>query len=370
MDTKFRLLLNISRSSNRKFSYFYKRTNLLGYSTEAASDQPKNDEEFRKFELSKKVERSRRRQQTTQKIPTPPPRYLRLPTDAPWMNVWPMAQSFRPSVVPLPLRQGYVEKGAPPGKFANAELMKIPNFLHLTPPAIKKHCEAIKKFCTKWPEKLETDEICDKYFPLEFITSDYCYSSPSIREPKARIVTLKIKLSSLTLDYHARDKLLRLVGERYDPNTDMLTLVAERCPLRQQNKDYVIYLLTALFYESWKTEPWEAEKTEADMEKFFWENSLSQKKIIELVSCVKEYDKKNKSEEDSYIKSLPNEYDKRDVLVLNEVKSYEKAILELKNEGEDEMTLKQYREAVVNLINLKTLPKKEIGHCNIQNTEK
>jgi hypothetical protein len=26
----------------------------------------------------------------------------------------------------------------------NLELVKIPNFLHLTPPAIKRHCEAIK----------------------------------------------------------------------------------------------------------------------------------------------------------------------------------------------------------------------------------
>jgi small subunit ribosomal protein S35 len=32
----------------------------------------------------------------------------------------------------------------PPGKFANAELMKIPNFLHLTPPAIERQCQALK----------------------------------------------------------------------------------------------------------------------------------------------------------------------------------------------------------------------------------
>ena len=35
-------------------------------------------------------------------------------------------------------------QGIPPGKYANAELMKIPNFLHLTPAHIKQHCAAMK----------------------------------------------------------------------------------------------------------------------------------------------------------------------------------------------------------------------------------
>jgi hypothetical protein len=30
-----------------------------------------------------------------------------------------------------------------------------------------------------------------------------------------------------------------------------LTLMTDRCPLRQQNLDYALYLLTALFHESW-----------------------------------------------------------------------------------------------------------------------
>jgi len=36
-------------------------------------------------------------------------------------------------------------EGIAPGKYANAELMKIPNFLHLTPAHVKKHCEALKR---------------------------------------------------------------------------------------------------------------------------------------------------------------------------------------------------------------------------------
>lgn len=64
--------------------------------------------------------------------------------DQDWPSVWPGPRSYHPAVVPLPLRQGFSKKGIPPGRFANAELMKIPNFLHLTPPAIKRHCEALK----------------------------------------------------------------------------------------------------------------------------------------------------------------------------------------------------------------------------------
>jgi len=36
-------------------------------------------------------------------------------------------------------------EGIAPGKYANAELMKIPNFLHLTPAHVRKHCEALKR---------------------------------------------------------------------------------------------------------------------------------------------------------------------------------------------------------------------------------
>lgn len=174
-----------------------------------------------------------------------------MPMDQDWGSVWPGPRSFHPATVPLPLHQGFVKKGAPPNKYGNLELMKIPNFLHLTPPVIKRQCEALKQFCTKWPEALDTDEKCTKHFPLEVSTSDYCHSSPTIRDPLSRIVTLKIKLSSLSLDTHAKDKFLRLVEERYDETTDTVTIVTDRCPTRKQNYDYAMYLLTALYHESW-----------------------------------------------------------------------------------------------------------------------
>ena len=35
-------------------------------------------------------------------------------------------------------------EGVIPSKYANAELMKIPNFLHLTPAHVQKQCAALK----------------------------------------------------------------------------------------------------------------------------------------------------------------------------------------------------------------------------------
>ena len=75
----------------------------------------------------------------------PPPRSHKMPVDQDWPSVWPVLRTFHQASVPLPLHQGWVNPGAtPPGKFANAELMKIPNFLHLTPPAIERQCKALK----------------------------------------------------------------------------------------------------------------------------------------------------------------------------------------------------------------------------------
>ena len=45
--------------------------------------------------------------------------------------------------------------------------MKIPNFLHLTPPVVKKHCAAIKKFCTPWPVELNTEDQIQEHFPIQ-----------------------------------------------------------------------------------------------------------------------------------------------------------------------------------------------------------
>ena len=136
--------------------------------------------------------------------------------DQDWGNVWPAARTFHPATVPLPVRQGVTQTKAHvvPSKWANAELMKIPNFLHLTPPVVSEHCAALARFCTPWPKGLESDEAVDKHFPLNIVTSDHLNSSSSIRDRRARIVTLRFQLNSLNLDVHARDKFIRLVDER------------------------------------------------------------------------------------------------------------------------------------------------------------
>ena len=45
----------------------------------------------------------------------------------------------------------------------------------------------------------------------------------------------QIPLSSLDFDDHARDKFLRLVGDRYDPKTGVITLITDRYWLEAQD---------------------------------------------------------------------------------------------------------------------------------------
>ncbi|KAM5332905.1 small ribosomal subunit protein mS35 isoform 4-T4 [Glossophaga mutica] len=129
-----------------------------------------------------------------------PPRTEKMATDQDWPSVYPVAAPFKPSVVPLPVRMGYpVKRGVPMAKEGNLELLKIPNFLHLTPVAIKKHCEALKDFCTEWPAALDTDEKCEEHFPIEIDTADYVSSGPSVRNPRARAVTLRVPFKETEL---------------------------------------------------------------------------------------------------------------------------------------------------------------------------
>lgn len=260
-----------------------------------------------------------------------------------WGNVWPGPKTFHPSSVPLPLRQGYVPKGqAPPGKKANAELMKIPNFLHLTPPVIKSQCEAIKKYCTEWPKLLNSEEAIEKHYPVEVITSDYCHASPSIRNPLARIVTLRVKLSTLNLDKHARDKFIRLVADRYDEKTDLVTITADRCPVRKQNLDYVNYLLTACYHESWNLEDWEKSKTEDDMEYYDFDKNQSKKHAINWYMASN----------NDFKELTDDEYVSYDISQIPNGEEYKDAVSKLMNDGESEETVENYGQAVRKLLGL------------------
>ncbi|VCX16868.1 unnamed protein product, partial [Gulo gulo] len=102
-----------------------------------------------------------------------PPRVEKMTVDQDWPSVYPVAAPFKSSAVPLPIRMGYPEKrGVCMAKEGNLELLKIPNFLHLTPVAIKKHRETLKDFYTEWPAALDSDEKCEKHFPIEMDTTD------------------------------------------------------------------------------------------------------------------------------------------------------------------------------------------------------
>ena len=97
---------------------------------------------------------------TMRSATAPTPGVLRTPRTADALRPWPWAslldfydESIYPwpkapeeMAVPLPIRMGFQKQywtRPPPAKFANLELIKIPNFLHLTPATIRKHCQAI-----------------------------------------------------------------------------------------------------------------------------------------------------------------------------------------------------------------------------------
>jgi len=235
---------------------------------------------FRVLQIGRpKEDRKMQRRRGGPQGPPPPPRSASMTPDQSWGSVWPAPRTFHPATVPLPVRQGVIQTKAQvvPSKYANAELMKIPNFLHLTPPVISTHCSAISKFCTAWPKGLETEEDIDEHFPITVTTSDHLNSNSSIRDRRARIVQLRLNIDSLPLDTHARDKMIRLVGDRFNEETGEITLMADRCPYRGQNEDYCKYLLTALFHESWSVEDWEMKEVE-DKEEFEAEEEKGEKR--------------------------------------------------------------------------------------------
>ena len=262
----------------------------------------------------------------------PEPREERMEVDQDWTSVWPTAQVFKPSVVPLPLRMGKPSGkfGVPLSKYANVELLKINNFLHLTPPAIGKHCAAIKKFMTQWPQELNRSDARDNFFPLEITTSDFCFAGPAVGHPDSRVCTLRIKLSNLKLGERARNKMILLLNERYDPETDYLQIVTDRCPTRKQNQDYAVYLLTVLYHESKKFQTFEEEKSEADDEKFVWETSGAKESLENYMEQV------NVESDDSKRKQL-----------------FKEAVQKVVDEGEDAENLIKLKSAALEVFGMK-----------------
>ncbi|KAL3317868.1 28S ribosomal protein S35, mitochondrial [Cichlidogyrus casuarinus] len=234
-----------------------------------------------------------------------------------WTSSWPAKAGFN-AYMPLPLRQGYVKNliennGIIPSKHYNMELVKIPNFLHLTPAHIKMHCDVLKQLCTDWPTKLDSEAVA-KYYPMETIKKSFLLSSKTVYDKRAKQVTLKINLDALKLSKKAKQKLLRLcIGpgpgrsfSHYDWETNILELSTERCPTSKQNYEYLKFTLTVLTLESMKVEPWEnSEKSAQDLLEFDWGMSLQKKKLQQLIGDKIESNPKV----DEYRKALESLYE-------------------------------------------------------------
>lgn len=139
------------------------------------------------------------------------------------------------------------------------------------------------------------------------------------------------------MDKHAKDKFLRLAGPRYNAETDVITIVTDRCPLRKQNYDYAQYLLTALFHESWITEPWEeTTKSIADMEYYDWHLNKSKEAAVNIINWNNRDNATALSTSD--LNDRTNEF----------AKSVENMI----NEGENEYNIDKYKIEVIKLLDL------------------
>uniref|UniRef100_A0A915CAI8 Ribosomal protein S24/S35 mitochondrial conserved domain-containing protein n=1 Tax=Parascaris univalens TaxID=6257 RepID=A0A915CAI8_PARUN len=273
-------------------------------------------------------------------------------TDQDWPSVWPVAASFRSSVVPLPIRMGsrpHPDRRPPFQKLGNVELVKIPNFLHLTPAAIERHCRAIKQFCTSWPAELvRSEELRQMHFPVKVSYSDYVHQGTSLRDPRARIVTVTLKLASLKLNKAAYEKFMRLAGNRYDEATDTLTIVTDRCYTRKQNKDYAFYLLTALYHESIKVEAWEKMAQRADDLKVKYEGSTTQRnvqEILEQLATEARSHRKDPTEPPVDLIALKKE----------EVKKFADIWEKCRNEVETPDSVRRYGECVRTLLGIRAL---------------
>ena len=60
------------------------------------------------------------------------------------------------------------------------------------------------RFCTAWPEGLDTEEDVEEHFPITLTYSDHSSSSSFL---------ISINIKALPLVEHAKDKLISLVGE-------------------------------------------------------------------------------------------------------------------------------------------------------------
>ena len=174
-------------------------------------------------------------------------------------DVYPSEKPFDPYLIGLPVRGGghKIRKELPPLAEGNAVFWQSPNFFHLTPPAIEKHCEALRPLLAQWPSDLP-------YCPVEVETTDYLLSGNERYHQDGRHVRMEVDFDSLQLTGRPREKMLELLEDKYDIDRNVIKLESRRCPTKTQNKDYLLYLLKVLYYEANRSEKWEEKRLATD----------------------------------------------------------------------------------------------------------
>ncbi|MES1905703.1 MAG: 28S ribosomal protein S35, mitochondrial, partial [Paramarteilia canceri] len=225
------------------------------------------------------------------------------------------------------------EPKLPPGPEANLELIKISNFLHLTPNHIKQHCEMIRsKFCNFLPtEDKEFMNLIAEEMPIDLETIDFLYDSPHSYDERSRKVTLSIKVEDLKLSKEQKAKLVKLAGNFYNFQENKLKIVADKCPLRSQNIDYSLFLLQVLYRESKKLHHWEKERTLEDLIEYDWDKGSSK-------TFLKEFENK-----------VVNKADKETIKKFDQ---YKKAVEEFHNKPDDSDAMSEYKNAVLDILKL------------------
>jgi len=206
-----------------------------------------------------------------------------------WPSAHPTPQSYNQNIIPLPIRMGrhWINRidPLPAEADGNIELLKIPNFFHLTPPAIERHCEALKPYTTPFPK-----DVIDR--PIRITTINYLYDGPSVRHPNSRKIKFQVYVKDLQLTAVEETKLKRLLGKRYNPQNDELTLISQLCTTRAHNKEYGYYLLASLLQEARTVHDWEEKVSEYQDEVVDVELSSVRKELKPKLNTKTKYKKK------------------------------------------------------------------------------
>jgi hypothetical protein len=118
-----------------------------------------------------------------------------------------------------------------------------PTFLHLNTAQIQSDAEMLKAEFVD--AEVQLSDI------LRFESRQYIDLNPEPAAPLKDIkIILKFFANDLGLDAAAEEKLVALVGTRYDPVTGEVRLVSARYPTAEMNKEYLKVLLTRLVREA------------------------------------------------------------------------------------------------------------------------